>query len=69
MYKRQIQHIAAETGVAIMSAPCDTYAAAKLISQCAPIVSFHYGARNHAEVHNLYQKSLRLIAVVSVRCV
>ena len=32
----------------------------------APIVSFHYGARNHAEVHNLYQKSLRLIAVVSV---
>ena len=34
---RTIQHIAAETGVAIMSAPCDTYAAAKLISQCAPI--------------------------------
>ena len=32
----------------------------------APIVSFHYGARNHAEVHNLYQKSLCLIAVVSV---
>ena len=32
----------------------------------APIVSFHYGARNRAEVHNLYQKSLRLIAVVSV---
>ena len=32
----------------------------------APIVSFHYGARNHAEVHNLYRKSLRLIAVVSV---
>ena len=32
----------------------------------APIVSFHYGARNHAEVHNLYQKSLRLIAVVAV---
>ena len=32
----------------------------------APIVSFHYGARNHAEVHNLYQKSLRLIGVVAV---
>ena len=32
----------------------------------APIVSFHYGARNHAEVHNLYAKSLRLIAVVAV---
>ena len=34
---RTIHHIAAETGVAIMSAPCYTYAAAKLISQCAPI--------------------------------
>ena len=34
---RTIQHIADETGVAIMTAPCDTYAAAKLISQCAPI--------------------------------
>ena len=32
----------------------------------APIVSFHYGARNHAEVHNLYSKSLRLIGVVAV---
>ena len=32
----------------------------------APIVSFHYGARNHTEVHNLYRKSLRLIAVVAV---
>ena len=34
---RTIQHIAAETGVAVMTAPCDTYAAGKLISQCAPI--------------------------------
>ena len=41
---RTIQHIAAETGVAIMSAPCDTYAAAKLISQCAPIS--YYMTRN-----------------------
>ena len=32
----------------------------------APIVSYHYGARNHAEVHNLYTKSLRLIGVVAV---
>ena len=31
----------------------------------APIVSFHYGARNHAEVHNLYRKSLRLIGIVA----
>ena len=32
----------------------------------SPIVSFHYGARNLKEVHNLYSKSLRLIGVVAV---
>ena len=34
---RPIQRIADETGVAIMTTPVDTYAAGKLISQCAPI--------------------------------
>lgn len=34
---RTIQRIAEETGVAIMTVPFDTYAAGKLISQCAPI--------------------------------
>ena len=34
---RTIQRIAEETGVAIMSVACDSYAAGKLISQCAPI--------------------------------
>ena len=34
---RTIQRIAEETGVAIMTAPCDTYAAGKLMSQSAPI--------------------------------
>ena len=34
---RTIQRSAEEMGVAIMSAPVDTYAAGKLISQCAPI--------------------------------
>ena len=34
---RTIQRIAEETGVAIKTAPCDTYAAGKLMSQCAPI--------------------------------
>ena len=34
---RTIHRIAEETGVAIMTAPCDTYAAGKLMSQCAPI--------------------------------
>ena len=34
---RTSPRIAAATGVAIMTAPCDTYAAGKLMSQCAPI--------------------------------
>jgi len=34
---RTIQRIAEETGVAILTTPEDTYAAGKLISQCAPI--------------------------------
>ena len=34
---RTIQRIAEETGVAIMTTQVDTYAAGKLISQCAPI--------------------------------
>ena len=34
---RTIQRIADEAGVAIMTTPVDTYAAGKLISQCAPI--------------------------------
>lgn len=34
---RTIQRIAEEMGVAIMTTPVDTYAAGKLISQCAPI--------------------------------
>ena len=28
--------------------------------------SYHYGARNHAELNNLYSKSLRLIGVIAV---
>ena len=41
---RTIQRIADETGVAIMTTPVDTYAAGKLISQCAPIS--YYMTRN-----------------------
>ena len=33
---------------------------------CAPIISYHYGARNRKEVHNLYSMSFRLIGVVAV---
>lgn len=33
---------------------------------CAPIISFHYGAQNHAELQNLFRKSLSIIAVFAV---
>ena len=42
---RTIQRIADETGVAIMTTPLDTYAAGKLISQCAP--SSYYMTRDN----------------------
>lgn len=32
----------------------------------APLVSYHYGAGNHDELHNLFRKSLRLIAGTGV---
>ena len=32
----------------------------------APVVSFHFGAKNHAELHGLLHKGLRIIAVFSV---
>ena len=37
---KTIVKLAEENGVAVMSVPCDTYAAGKLISQCAPIGYF-----------------------------
>ena len=37
---KTIIKLAQEHGVAVMSVPCDTYAAGKLISQCAPISYF-----------------------------
>ena len=71
LYNYQLLRLAGENGVAaygvIMSAVFlfvavfEGYAVGS-----APIVSFHYGARNHTEVHNLYRKSLRLIALMSV---
>ena len=32
----------------------------------APLVSYHYGAENHAELRNLYRKSLSLIGIVGI---
>jgi len=33
---------------------------------CGPIISYHYGAANHAELRNLYRKSLALIGICGV---
>ena len=33
---------------------------------CSPVVSYHYGAQNKAEMHNVLLKSLKITAVVSV---
>ena len=71
LYNFQLLRLAGENGVAAYGVIM--YAAFLFVAVfvgyavgSAPIVSFHYGARNHAEVHNLYRKSLRLIAVVAV---
>jgi len=33
---------------------------------CSPVVSYHYGAQNKAEMHNVLLKSLKITAVVSL---
>lgn len=32
----------------------------------APIISYHYGAQNHDELHNVYQRSLKLIGFMGI---
>ena len=71
LYNYQLLRFAGENGVAAYGVIM--YAAFLFVAVfvgyavgSAPIVSYHYGARNHAELHNLYSKSLRLIGVVAV---
>ena len=66
---RTIQRIADETGVAIMTTPEDTYAAGKLISQCAPIS--YYMTRDNILKFTLVTPVadvLRVMAKVRHRC-
>lgn len=35
----------------------------------APVISYHYGAENHAELKNLFTKSLKLLGIVGVAIV
>ena len=71
LYNYQLLRFAGEDGVAAYGVIM--YAAFLFVAVfvgyavgSAPIVSYHYGARNHAELNNLYSKSLRLIGVVAV---
>ena len=71
LYNYQLLRLAGENGVAaygVIMYACFLFIAVYVgyAFGSAPIVSFHYGAGSRAEVHNLYEKSLRLIAVVAV---
>lgn len=71
LYNLQLMRMVGELGVAaysVMMYVDFVFVAAFLGFSIgsAPIVSYHYGARNHAELNNLYSKSLRLIGVVAV---
>ena len=71
LYNYQLLRFAGENGVAaygVIMYACFLFIAVYVgyAFGSAPIVSFHYGAGSRAEVHNLYEKSLRLIAVVAV---
>ena len=71
LYNYQLLRFAGEDGVAAYGVIM--YAAFLFVAVfvgyavgSAPIVSYHYGARNRKEVNNLYRKSLKLIGVVAV---
>ena len=71
LYNYQLLRFAGENGVAAYGVIM--YAAFLFVAVfvgyavgSAPSVSYHYGARNHAELNNLYSKSLRLIGVIAV---
>ena len=71
LYNYQLLRFAGEDGVAAYGVIM--YAAFLFVAVfvgyavgSAPLVSYHYGARNRAEVNNLYRQSLRMIAVAAV---
>ncbi len=71
LYNYQLLRFAGEDGVAAYGVIM--YAAFLFVAVfvgysvgSAPIVSFHYGAQNQSEVHNLYAMSLRLIGAAAV---
>lgn len=71
LYNHQLMHLAGENGVAaygvimysnfIFNAIYLGYSMGS-----APITSYHYGAGNHKELHNILKKSLTLIAITGI---
>lgn len=71
LYNYQLLRIAGESGIAaygvIMYVNFIFLAVFYGYSMgCAPIVSFHYGAGNRAELKNVFGKSMRIIAIFSI---
>ena len=68
LYNLQLLHFAGEDGVAaygVMMYVSMIFSAAFIGYSigAAPIVSFHFGARNHGELQSLLRKSLRMIGL------
>lgn len=74
LYNLQLMKFAGEDGVAaygVMMYVSMIFSAAFIGYSIgmAPIVSFHYGARNHAELQGLLRKSLRMVGLFGVAMV
>lgn len=63
LYNLQLMKIAGENGVAAYGAVMyvNFIFVASFLGYaigCAPVISYHYGSGNHAELKNLYKKSM-----------
>lgn len=71
LYNFQLMRIAGENGIAAYGVImyvnfifCAIFLGYSI--GCAPLVGYHYGAKNHTELQNLFKKSLTLVACAGV---
>ena len=74
LYNHQLMRLIGEQGVAAFSVMMyvDFAFAATFLGfsmGSAPIVSFHYGAENHGELHSVFRKSMTIVGVTSLAIV
>lgn len=74
LYNHQLMRLIGEQGVAAFSVMMyvDFAFAATFLGfsmGSAPIVSFHYGAENHDELHSVFRKSMTIIGIASLAMV